>query len=53
MDEHKNKIEEVKIIPSTGGVFEVYANDKLVFSKKSLGRFPEDDEVENSIRIDM
>jgi selenoprotein W-related protein len=33
------------MIPSHGGVFEVTVNGKLVFSKKALGRFPEDGEV--------
>ena len=28
-----------------GGVFEVTVNDNLLFSKKSLGRFPDDNEV--------
>ena len=34
-----------ELIPSSGGVFEVVADGDLVFSKKSLGRFPEEDEV--------
>jgi len=32
-----------------GGVFEVRADEKLVFSKKELGRFPEPGEVEAAI----
>ncbi len=40
----------VKIIPSSGGVFEVTLDDKLIFSKKELGRFPDNDEVEAIIR---
>ncbi len=32
--------------PSSGGVFEVVVEGDLLFSKKSLGRFPEDGEVE-------
>jgi len=35
---------------SRGGVFEVRVGNKLVFSKKSLGRFPEDGEVRELIR---
>ena len=34
-----------ELIESSGGVFEVEINDKLVFSKKRLGRFPDDGEV--------
>jgi len=36
---------ECTLIPSSGGVYEIVADDDLVFSKKSLGRFPEDGEV--------
>ncbi|PID76862.1 MAG: hypothetical protein CSB24_04405 [Deltaproteobacteria bacterium] len=36
---------EVEFIPSSGGVFEVTADGKLVFSKKKLDRFPNDGEV--------
>jgi len=38
------------LIPSSGGVFEIKADGKLFFSKKSLGRFPEDGEVERLIQ---
>lgn len=53
LDEHKNNIAEVNIIPSTGGVFEVKFGDKLLFSKKELDRFPNDNEVENMIKDNM
>ena len=36
---------EVELLKSSGGVFEVTADDKLIFSKKSLGRFPESGEL--------
>jgi selenoprotein W-related protein len=36
---------ESELVASGGGVFEVIADDKLIFSKKSLGRFPEDGEI--------
>jgi len=38
------------LISSSGGVFEITADGKLLFSKKSLGRFPEDGEVERLIQ---
>jgi selenoprotein W-related protein len=38
------------MIPSGGGVFEVVVDGKKVFSKKALGRFPEDGEVVRLIR---
>jgi len=31
--------------PSSGGVFEVTLNGRLIFSKKQLGRFPNDGEI--------
>jgi selenoprotein W-related protein len=33
------------LIGSGGGVFEVTVDDVLTFSKKALGRFPEDGEI--------
>jgi len=51
LDEHKNEFEVVNIIPSSGGVFEISLDNKLIFSKKELGRFPDRDEVENSVRM--
>jgi selenoprotein W-related protein len=35
----------VTLIESSGGVFEVDADGKLIFSKKQLDRFPEDGEI--------
>ncbi len=32
-----------------GGVFEVSVNDNLLFSKKELGRFPDENEIEDLI----
>jgi selenoprotein W-related protein len=33
------------LIPSTGGVFEIAVNGKVVFSKKEMKRFPEEGEI--------
>ena len=40
---------EIELISSGGGVFEVMFEDKLIFSKKSLGRFPEPSEIDDLI----
>jgi|TARA_B110000438_G_scaffold51042_1_gene51467 selenoprotein W-related protein len=40
---------ETTLISSGGGVFEVCLNNDLVFSKKSLNRFPENGEIEKLI----
>ena len=34
-----------ELIESSGGVFEIKANGHLIFSKKQLGRFPENEEI--------
>lgn len=36
---------EVKLIPSSGGVFDVTADGKLIFSKKAAGRHAAPGEV--------
>lgn len=47
----KNKLDiEVDLIKSGGGVFEVMADGKLIFSKKKEYRFPEDEEVIDSLK---
>lgn len=50
MNEHQNALSELALIPSSGGVFEISLGDELVFSKKELDRFPEDEEVEKIIK---
>ena len=39
------------MIESRGGVFEVVADGVTVFSKKNLGRFPDDGEVTELLKI--
>lgn len=46
----KNSIESVEICPSSGGVFDVFLNDKEIFSKIMLGRYPHDGEIEELIQ---
>ena len=40
---------KIELISSGGGVFEVTLEDKLIFSKKSLSRFPEHSEIDDLI----
>lgn len=37
---------EVELVRSSGGVFEITVDGKLKFSKKALGRFPTDAEID-------
>jgi len=39
-----------ELIESSGGVFEVRIDGDLVFSKKSIGRFPEDHEIFDKLK---
>ena len=39
----------IELISSGGGVFEVTLENELIFSKKSLGRFPDDGEIDTLI----
>lgn len=45
----KSQIGEMKIIPSSGGVFEVRVDDELVYSKIETGRFPTDEEIKEMV----
>jgi selT/selW/selH-like putative selenoprotein len=36
----------VQLVKAGGGVFEVSVDGRLAFSKKKLGRFPTDEEVD-------
>ena len=45
LGEFEHQIDSVTLIPSRGGVFEVTANEDLIFSKKATGRHAEYDEV--------
>lgn len=49
----KNEVSEFKLIPSSGGVFEVKVGETLVFSKKEIGRFPELDELTELVEKEL
>ena len=49
LEKYGTDVKELALIPSGGGVFEVIKNGDLIFSKKSLDRFPDDGEVMNLI----
>jgi len=38
--------EEVEVVSGARGAFEVFRDGKLLFSKKQLGRFPTDEEID-------
>ena len=40
---------DILLISSGGGVFEISLNGNLIFSKKTLNRFPEDGEIKKLV----
>ena len=39
----------VTLVPSSGGVFEVSLDGETIFSKRALGRFPNENEIEGML----
>lgn len=52
LDAFKNRVDELKIVPSSGGIFEVtdLASGEPIFSKATEGRFPEEGEVSRRLQ---
>ena len=46
----KQHIRAVKLVPSSGGVFEVSVNGQKIYSKLQTGKFPEPDAIVKAIR---
>ena len=44
------EITALTLIPGSGGIFEVTANDHVVWSRKAEGRFPEITELKQRVR---
>jgi len=49
LEKYRNAVQSLALIPSDGGVYEVIKNDNLIFSKKAEERFPELDEIIESL----
>lgn len=49
----KQEIGSVRLIPSTGGVFEVSLNGKQVYSKLATGKFPEPKAVLAAVKANL
>ena len=50
LDEFEHKIEDISLIPSRGGVFEVLAGDELIYSKLATGEHAEYEDVAGPLR---
>jgi selenoprotein W-related protein len=44
------EISQLTLVPGSGGIFEVTADDQLVWSRKDAGRFPEITELKQKVR---
>ena len=42
LSQFKQQIRELTLIPSSGGCFELKANNELLYSKLETGRFPDE-----------
>jgi selenoprotein W-related protein len=49
LNRFKQQIRELKLIPSSGGCFELTVNGKLVYSKLQTGKFPDEDWAVNAV----
>ena len=46
----KQRIDELALLPSDGGRFEIKVEDELIYSKLSTGQFPANADIEGAIR---
>jgi selenoprotein W-related protein len=46
----KLNLGSLKLIPSTGGVFEISVDGRSVYSKKATGQFPDHDAVVRDVK---
>jgi selenoprotein W-related protein len=45
----KQKLAAIRLIPSTGGVFEIGVNGQNIYSKRATGKFPDQDAIVKAI----
>ncbi|PQV49546.1 selenoprotein W-related protein [Jejuia pallidilutea] len=44
------EVNELTLVPGTGGIFEVYANEEKIWSRKEMGSFPEITTLKKRVR---
>jgi selenoprotein W-related protein len=42
LNQYKQKIQDLKLVPGSGGCFELTINGELIYSKLKTGRFPDE-----------
>lgn len=50
LKEFKQSIEELVLVPASGGVFEVSVNGTKIHSKQETGEFPDETTIVETIR---
>ncbi|MEL0659661.1 SelT/SelW/SelH family protein [Psychromonas arctica] len=46
----EEEVDELSLVPGTGGIFEITANGQLIWSRKEMGGFPEIAELKKLVR---
>ena len=46
---YSGQVNEVKLVESSGGAFEVYLNEELLYSKLETRKFPTEDQIATAI----
>jgi len=46
-------LSEVALVPATGGLYEIYLDDKKIWCRKADGGFPESKEIKQRIRNEI
>jgi selenoprotein W-related protein len=46
----EQELGEVALIPATGGVFDIFLNGQLIWSRSDQGRFPDAKEIKQRVR---
>lgn len=50
LKELKRDVESLKLIPSTGGCFEVWVGEEQIYSKLDTGEFPDEEAILEQVR---
>ncbi len=46
----ESDLSRVSLVPATGGIFSIYLDDQLIFSRQQAGHFPELKQIKQLIR---
>lgn len=49
----EQELDEVSLVPGTGGIFEVRTDEKVLWSRKEMGGYPEIKELKQIVRDEI